>query len=101
MLFMRAYKFVFLFQVISDFCKRQQQNRPFSHIVMDLHQEALAELETTLLDNPWGLPVMPELKTRTINRYFVALLRYVLTTNSPSISLLNYLHWMGMCHSME
>lgn len=68
-----AYKFVFLFQVISDLCKRRQQNRPFSHIVMDLHQEALAELEATLLDNPWGLPVMPELKTRTINRYFVDL----------------------------
>lgn len=35
---------------------------------MDLHQEAMAELET-VLESPWGLPAMPELKTRAVNRY--------------------------------
>ncbi|KAF5300403.1 hypothetical protein FQA39_LY02202 [Lamprigera yunnana] len=52
-----------LLDVISEYCKKRQQNRPFSHIVMDLHQEAMADLEM-VLESSWGLPVMPELKTR-------------------------------------
>lgn len=56
------------FQVISNYCKRRQQNRPFSHIVMDLHQESMAALETAL-DTPWGPPAMPELRHLNRNRY--------------------------------
>ncbi|XP_008201547.1 FERM and PDZ domain-containing protein 2 isoform X1 [Tribolium castaneum] len=58
---------MYLLEVISDYCKRRQQNRPFSHIVMDLHQEAMAAVELAL-DTPWGPPAMPELRPRTRNR---------------------------------
>ncbi|XP_060525691.1 tyrosine-protein phosphatase non-receptor type 13-like isoform X2 [Cylas formicarius] len=56
-----------LFKVISEYCKRKQQNRPFSHIVMDLHQEASAAMEDSM-DAHWGPPAMPELVPRTRNR---------------------------------
>ncbi|KAG5898827.1 hypothetical protein JTB14_018787 [Gonioctena quinquepunctata] len=56
-----------LLDVISGYCKRRQQNRPFSHIVMDLHQEATAGLEVSM-ETPWGPPAMPELRPRTKNR---------------------------------
>ncbi|XP_018565940.1 uncharacterized protein LOC108906965 [Anoplophora glabripennis] len=56
-----------LLDVISEYCKRKQQNRPFSHIVMDLHQEAMAAVELAM-DTPWGPPAMPELRPRTRNR---------------------------------
>ncbi|XP_071051565.1 tyrosine-protein phosphatase non-receptor type 13-like isoform X2 [Onthophagus taurus] len=55
-----------LLDIISEYCKRRQQTRPFSHIVMDLHQEAMAALETAL-DTPWGPPAMPELRSLTRN----------------------------------
>ncbi|KAI4457359.1 ferm domain (protein4.1-ezrin-radixin-moesin) family [Holotrichia oblita] len=53
-------------KVISEYCKRRQPTRPFSHIVMDLHQEAMAFLEAAI-DTPWGPPAMPELETITRN----------------------------------
>ncbi|KAL3277651.1 hypothetical protein HHI36_012997 [Cryptolaemus montrouzieri] len=56
-----------LLDVISDYCKKRQQNRPFSHIVMDLHQEAMAAIEMAL-DTPWGPPAMPELRPRTSHK---------------------------------
>ncbi|XP_031358512.1 uncharacterized protein LOC116182151 [Photinus pyralis] len=52
-----------LLDVISEYCKKRQQNRPFSHIVMDLHQEAMADLEMAL-ESSWGLPIMPEIRSR-------------------------------------
>ncbi|KAK5649235.1 hypothetical protein RI129_000264 [Pyrocoelia pectoralis] len=52
-----------LLDVISEYCKKRQQNRPFSHIVMDLHQEAMADLEMAL-ESSWGLPMMPEIRSR-------------------------------------
>ncbi|XP_017771951.1 PREDICTED: tyrosine-protein phosphatase non-receptor type 13-like [Nicrophorus vespilloides] len=52
-----------LLDVISEYCRRRQQNRPFSHIIMDLHQEALASLE----EAAWGPPAMPELRPLTRN----------------------------------
>ncbi|KAK4881258.1 hypothetical protein RN001_004577 [Aquatica leii] len=55
-----------LLDVISEYCKKKQQSRPFSHIVMDLHQETMADLEM-VLESSWGLPVMPEIKTRNRN----------------------------------
>lgn len=58
---------MFFLQVISQYCKRKQQNRPFSHIVMDLHQEAMAAVETAM-ETPWGPPAMPELRTRARNK---------------------------------
>nr|XP_023012929.1 tyrosine-protein phosphatase non-receptor type 13-like [Leptinotarsa decemlineata] len=56
-----------LLDVISGYCTKRQQNRPFSHIVMDLHREAMAALEIAM-DTPWGPPAMPELRPRTKNR---------------------------------
>lgn len=58
----------FSFQVISDYCKERQQKRPFSHIVMDLYQEAMASIES-IVDVPWGPPAMPELLPRNRNRW--------------------------------
>ncbi|GJQ69615.1 hypothetical protein Trydic_g6706 [Trypoxylus dichotomus] len=55
-----------LLDVISEYCRRKPPTRPFSHIVMDLHQEAMAALETAF-DTPWGPPAMPELRTITRN----------------------------------
>lgn len=56
-----------LLDVISEYCKKRQQSRPFSHIVMDLHQEAMAAVELAY-ETPWGPPAMPELKPRTSQR---------------------------------
>ncbi|CAH0553791.1 unnamed protein product [Brassicogethes aeneus] len=36
-----------LLDTISEYCKNKQQKKPFSHIVMDLHQEVMAALEVT------------------------------------------------------
>ncbi|XP_072376370.1 FERM and PDZ domain-containing protein 2-like isoform X1 [Diabrotica undecimpunctata] len=55
-----------LLDVISSYCKKKQQHRPFSHIVMDLHQETVSALEVAM-DAAWGPPAMPELQPRTIN----------------------------------
>ncbi|CAG9823434.1 unnamed protein product [Phaedon cochleariae] len=64
-----------LLDVISEYCTKRQQNRPFSHIVMDLHQEAMAALEVAL-ESPWmGPPAMPELRP-------IAKIRSDLTSNT-------------------
>ncbi|XP_076254755.1 FERM and PDZ domain-containing protein 2-like isoform X1 [Rhynchophorus ferrugineus] len=56
-----------LLDVMSQYCRNRQQNKPFSHIVMDLHQEALASMETSI-DAPWGPPAMPKIVPRTRNK---------------------------------
>ncbi|XP_018332723.1 FERM and PDZ domain-containing protein 2-like [Agrilus planipennis] len=63
---------MYLLDVISEYCARKQQNRPFSHIVMDLHQEALAGVEMNL-NTPWTLTAMPEMQGATRSRYTNAL----------------------------
>lgn len=55
-----------LLDIISGYCKKKQQHRPFSHIVMDLYQETVSALEVAM-DAAWGPPAMPELQPRTIN----------------------------------
>ncbi|XP_057655604.1 tyrosine-protein phosphatase non-receptor type 13-like isoform X1 [Diorhabda carinulata] len=55
-----------LLDIISGYCKKKQQHRPFSHIVMDLHQETVSALEVAM-DTAWGPPAMPEIQPRTIN----------------------------------
>lgn len=56
---------MYLLDVMSQYCKRRQQNRPFSHVVMDLHQEALAGIEATTDILDWGPPAMPKLVPRS------------------------------------
>ncbi|XP_066151997.1 tyrosine-protein phosphatase non-receptor type 13-like [Euwallacea fornicatus] len=55
---------MYLLDVMSQYCKRRQQKRPFSHIVMNLHQEALAGLEGSNDILNWGPPAMPKLVPR-------------------------------------
>ncbi|XP_049820356.1 tyrosine-protein phosphatase non-receptor type 13 isoform X3 [Aethina tumida] len=79
-----------LLDIISEYCRKKQQNRPFSHIVMDLHQEAMAALEVAL-DTPWGPPAMPELRPRTRNRS---------ESNTDAFGTIPR-RWMGLTRSTE
>ncbi|KAK9884486.1 hypothetical protein WA026_007328 [Henosepilachna vigintioctopunctata] len=78
-----------LLDVISEYCKKKQQNRPFSHIVMDLHQEAMAAIELAL-DTPWGPPAMPELRPRTSHKSE--------SNNTEAIGSISR-RWLGMSKS--
>ncbi|CAG9854919.1 unnamed protein product [Phyllotreta striolata] len=55
-----------LLDIISNYCVKRQQHRPFSHIVMDLYQETVSALEV-VMESSWGPPAMPQLQPRTIN----------------------------------
>ncbi|XP_050303914.1 tyrosine-protein phosphatase non-receptor type 13-like [Anthonomus grandis grandis] len=80
---------MYLLDVMSLYCKERPQPRPFSHILMDMHQETLAALETSS-DIIWNTPAMAPIADKFSSRWpRASYLSTVSVEDLTSMDLLN------------
>ncbi|KAL1501845.1 hypothetical protein ABEB36_007095 [Hypothenemus hampei] len=57
-----------LLEIMNDYCNKREENRPFSHVVMDLHQEALAITDHPCFEESYRVKAVSKSKGLKVKR---------------------------------